>query len=102
MGRRDLLPTAKNNWSYALNVNPHLIWYTFRKPGMSRSYKRNSSQQLLSSVPFSDLKLNLGLIQLGDLSSGHYLSNILTWAQSVSIYNTHTFPSDFNFSLSLS
>lgn len=53
-----------------------------------KSYKTNSSPQVLSSVSFSDLKLNLGLIQLGELLAVVSIClNILLWAKSFSIFN---------------
>lgn len=88
--RHDLLSIIKNNWLYGLNVNPRLIWYTFKKPGMNRSYKINSSPQLLSSVSFSDLKLNPGLIQLGELSAVVTICQISYCGPNLSAYIIHT------------
>lgn len=97
--RHDLLSIIKNNWLYGLNVNPRLIWYTFKKPGIMRSWEINSSPQLLSSVSFW-FEIESWFNSVGwTLSGGHYLSNILLWAQSVSIYNTHI-SSDFTLNLS--
>ena len=90
IGRHDLLPIMKNNWLYGLNVNPHLIWYTFKKPGMNRSYKINFSPQLLSSVSFSDLKLNLDLIQLGEILVVVTICQISYCGPNLSAYIIHT------------
>lgn len=90
IGRHDLLLVIKNNWLYGLNVNPHLIWYTFKKPGMNRSCKVNSSPQLLSSVSFSDLKLNLDLIQLGEILAVVTICQISYCGPNLSAYIIHT------------
>lgn len=50
-----------------MSVKPTFNMVFVYEANNDKSCKTHSSSQTLSSVSFSDLKLNLGLIQLGEL-----------------------------------
>lgn len=87
-----MLTTAHNKeaFDYMSKCRPTSSMVLVYEANKDKSYKMNSSLQVLSSVSFSDLKLNLGLVQLGKLLAVVAISQIFYFGANLLAFNLYT------------